>query len=42
MMPDDLVEILAWFPTGISIMIVEVEWLLGARREAVEAAGASA
>jgi hypothetical protein len=42
MMPADLVEILAWFPTGISIMIVEVEWLLGARREAVEAAGASA
>ena len=42
MMPDDLVEILAWFPTGISTMIVEVEWLLGARREAVEAAGASA
>jgi hypothetical protein len=25
-LPNDLVEILAWLPTGISTMIVEVEW----------------
>lgn len=37
----DLVEILAWFPTGISTMIVEVEWLLSARLEAVKDGGAA-
>lgn len=36
MIPSDLMEILAWFPTGISTMIVEVEWLLGVRLETVE------
>ena len=32
LLPADLLEILEWFPTGISTMIVEVEWLMGARR----------
>ena len=28
MMPAALIEILEWFPTGISTMIAEVEWLM--------------
>jgi len=28
LMPADLIEILEWFPTGISTMIAEVEWLM--------------
>ena len=36
LIPIELMEILAWFPTGISTMIVEVEWLLGARRGLVD------
>lgn len=28
LLPADLREILEWFPTGISTMIVEVEWLM--------------